>query len=225
MSAFNKSGQLYFFLDFISHNAWLAWHQVHALAARNDLVIEPVPVLFAGLLKAHGQVGPAEVPAKLKWMTWNVLRKARQHGIPLAPPHTHPFNPLLPLRVACCELPRTQRLDLIQRLFRAAWAEGRAISEPEVVAAVITEAGLNADLVLAEAQSEAVKARLRSNTEAAIAAGVFGVPTMIARGELFWGFDDLEHLENFLRGVDPLGDDREAYADWFAIRPSAQRTR
>lgn len=225
MSAFNKPGQLYFFLDFISHNAWLAWHQVQALAARNDLVIEPVPVLFAGLLKAHGQVGPAEVPAKLKWMTWNVLRKARQHGIPLAPPHTHPFNPLLPLRVACCELPRAQRLDLIQRLFRAAWAESRAVSEPEVVAAVITEAGLNADLVLAEAQSETVKARLRSNTEAAIAAGVFGVPTLIARGELFWGFDDLEHLESFLRGVDPLGDDRDAYAAWFTIRPSAQRTR
>lgn len=225
MSAFNKTTQLYFFFDFISHNAWLAWHQISALAARHDLVVEPVPVLFAGLLKAHGQTGPAEVPAKLRWMTWNVLRKARLHGIPIAPPHSHPFNPLLPLRVACCELPRAQRLDLINRLFAATWVQGRAVSEPDVVSAVITESGLNADLVMAEAQSEAVKARLRGNTDAAIAAGVFGVPSMIAQGELFWGFDDLGHLDNFLRGIDPLGSDRNADADWFNIRPSAQRPR
>ena len=225
MSRFNKSTQLYFFLDFISHNAWLAWHQIHALAMRHDLVVEPVPVLFAGLLKAHGLTGPAEVPAKSRWMIWNILRKAQQQGIPISPPHSHPFNPLLPLRVACCELPRAQRIDLIHGLFSAAWVQGRAVSEPEVVAEVITEAGLNADLVLAEAQSEAVKAGLRDNTEAAIAAGVFGVPSMIVRGELFWGFDDLEHLENFLRGIDPLGSDREAYADWFKLRASAQRKR
>ena len=225
MNSFNKPTQLYFFLDFISHNAWLAWHQVHALALRHDLVVEPVPVLFAGLLKAHGLVGPAELPAKSSWMIWNVLRKAQQHGIPIAPPHSHPFNPLLPLRVACCELPRMQRIDLINRMFAAAWTQGRAVSEPGVVAEVITEAGLNADLVMAEAQSAAVKTRLRDNTDDAIAAGVFGVPGMIVRGELFWGFDDLEHLDNFLRGLDPLGTDREAYADWFKVRASAQRKR
>jgi 2-hydroxychromene-2-carboxylate isomerase len=220
---FGKPNHLYFFLDFISHNAWLAWHQAPALAAQHGLVLEPVPVLFAGLLKAHGQIGPAEVPAKSRWMIWNVLRKARQQGIPLAPPHSHPFNPLLPLRVACCELPRAQRLDLINRLFRAAWVEGRAVSEPDVVSAVITEAGLDADRLMAEAQGEPVKARLRENTEAAIAAGVFGVPSMMVREELFWGFDDLEHLDNFLHGADPLGDDREIYADWFKVRASAQR--
>jgi 2-hydroxychromene-2-carboxylate isomerase len=220
---FNKPKHLYFFLDFISHNAWLAWHQAPALALQHDLILEPVPVLFAGLLKANNQVGPAEIPDKSRWMIWNVLRKAQQFGIPIAPPHSHPFNPLLPLRVACCELPRVQRLDLINRLFRAAWVESRAVSEPDVVAAVITEAGLNADVILAEAQSEAVKARLRQNTEAAIAAGVFGVPTLLVQDELFWGFDDLEHLQNFLRGIDPLGGDKAVYAGWFKVRPSAQR--
>lgn len=222
---FNKPNHLYYFFDFLSHNAWLAWQRSAKLAAQHDLILEPVPVVFAGLLKAHGQVGPGEVPAKLHWMTWNVLRKSKQHGIAFAPPHTHPFNPLIPLRVSCCDLPRSQRFDLITRLFSATWAESRAISEPEVVSAVITEAGLNAEALMAEAQTDAVKARLRENTDAAIAAGVFGVPTMLVRNELFWGFDDLENLENFLDGADPIGSDKEIYAGWFNLRASAQRKR
>lgn len=222
---FNKPTTLYFFFDFISHNAWLAWNRMPALAERHGLILEPVPVLFAAMLKAHGQVGPAELPPKRDWMLWNVLRKARQHGIPMAPPHSHPFNPLLPLRVACCELPRAQRRDLIHRLFRATWAEGRAVAEEQTVADIIAEAGLNADLLLAEARTEPVKARLRDNTDAALKAGVFGVPSMMVRGEIFWGFDDLEHLENFLSGADPLGADKNIYADWFQVRASAQRKR
>ena len=94
-----------------------------------------------------------------------------------------------------------------------------------MVGAVITEAGLNTDLLMMEAYTDEVKARLRENTDAAIAAGVFGVPTMMVRGELFWGFDDLDNLENFLSGADPIGDDRGAYADWFTLRSSAQRKR
>ena len=48
---------------------------------------------------------------------------------------------------------------------------------------------------------------------------------MLVRGELFWGFDDFENLENFLSGADPIGSDKEIYADWFKLRSSAQRKR
>ncbi len=56
---FDDPRRLYFFFDFISHNAWLAWNRVPALAQRHGLQFEPVPVLFAGLLNAHGQKGPS----------------------------------------------------------------------------------------------------------------------------------------------------------------------
>ena len=222
---YDNPRKLYFFFDFISHNAWLAWNQLPALAAKYDMTLEPVPVLFAALLQAHGQVGPAEVPAKSRWMLSNVLRKARLHGIALAPPASHPFNPLLALRLICCELPHAQRNDLIQRLFRATWAEGRAVHDADVLAQILTEATLDAELLLAEAQREPAKRTLRDNGEAAIKAGVFGVPTMIAGGELFWGFDDLQYLESFLQGADPLGSDRSIYDAWLHVRPSAQRKR
>lgn len=222
---FDQRGHLYFFFDFISHNAWLAWHKMPALAAKHGLILEPVPVLFAGLLQAHKQIGPAEVPPKLNWMLWNVLRKAQQHNIPIAPPHTHPFNPLLPLRIACCALPREQHLRLIHALFSATWAEGRAVSQADVAKDIITEAGLDAEALFAQAHTDTVKAALRQNTEDAIKAGVFGVPSMKVGDELFWGFDDLPQLENYLSGADPLNPDRNVYAGWQRVQPSAQRKR
>jgi 2-hydroxychromene-2-carboxylate isomerase len=214
--------RLYFFFDYISHNAWLAWNRVPALAQRHGLKLEPVPVLFAGLLDALGHKGPAEVAPKRDWMLWNVLRKAQQLGIALAPPHSHPFNPLWPLRLSCCELPEAQRLRLIDGLFRATWVDGRPVHEPEALRSVLAESGLDADTWLTDAASEPAKRRLRQNTEGALASGVFGVPTMMVRGELFWGFDDLEFLELFLQGRDPLGD-RAALRAWSEVRPTAQR--
>ena len=91
---------LRFYFDYISSNAYIAWTQLPALAKRYDLAVEPVPVLFAGLLEAYGQLGPAEVPVKAAWMAKNNLRKAVRLGIPLRPPVHHPFNPLLALRIS-----------------------------------------------------------------------------------------------------------------------------
>ncbi len=221
--SFSDPKKLYFFFDYISHNAYLAWTRMPALAQKYDLALEPVPVLFAAMLSHYKQLGPAEIPAKSRWMLWNVLRKAKQHGIAIAPPASHPFNPLLPLRLSCCEFPGILKIKLVDRLFRAAWAESRAIAEAETLRGLLVELGMDARKSLDDAQSEPVKQRLRQNTESALAASVFGVPTMRVRGELFWGFDDLEYLEMFLQGRDPLPADRGAYRAWLNIKPSAER--
>ncbi len=88
-----------FLFDYISHNAYLAWTQIGVVAARHGREVEPEAVLFAGLLNAHGQLGPAEIPSKARWMMLDVARKARRLGVPIAPPASHPFPPLLALRV------------------------------------------------------------------------------------------------------------------------------
>lgn len=221
---FDDPQRLYFFFDYISHNAYLAWCRAPALARAHGLQLEPVPVLFAALLSHYKQIGPAEIPAKSRWMLWNVLRKAQRLGIPMQPPHSHPFNPLLALRLSCA-VEGEQRIELVDRLFRATWAQGRAVSDPATVQGLLREWGQDAAALTAQAQSEPIKQALRQNTDAALAAGVFGVPTMKARGDLFWGFDDLEYLEMFLQGRDPLPADRSGYRDWFAVKPSAERTR
>ncbi len=224
MSAFADPSRLYFFFDYISHNAYLAWHRAPELAARHKLTLTPVPVVFGALLSHYRQLGPAELPAKSLWMLRNVLRKALIHGIPLAPPASHPFNPLLPLRVTCA-VDEAQRTALVNRVFRATWAEGRAVSEPDTVRALLLEQGLPADALLAAAATDTVKQRLRENTEQALALGIFGVPTLRARGELFWGFDDLEYLDMFLSGRDVLSAERRELAGWMSVRPSVERRR
>ena len=88
---------LRFYFDYLSTNAYLAWLQMPTLARRYGVVVEPVPVLFAGLLEAHGTSGPGEVPAKALWMFKNNLRKAALPGVPLNAPAFHPFNPLRPV--------------------------------------------------------------------------------------------------------------------------------
>ena len=216
---------LRFHFDYVSHNAWLAWHQAPAVAQRHGLQLTPVPVLFGAMLSHSRQVGPAELPAKSSWMLRNVLRKARLHGIPIAPPASHPFNPLLALRATCAVDDDAARVRVVERLFRATWAEGRAVHEPETVRALLLEAGQPADDLLAAAAAEPAKLRLRENTERALAQGLFGVPTMAVKGELFWGFDDLEYLDMFLDGRDVLSADRGELEAWTRVRPTAERRR
>lgn len=222
--AFADPQGLYFLFDFISHNAYLAWQRAQRIAAAYDLRFEPVPVVFGAMLSAHGQIGPAEVPPKSRWMLRDVLRKAARLGLPIAPPHSHPFKSLVPLRWACCTLDTPSRLRLIEALWSATWAEGLEVSNPAVVAAVVQRAGLDAAALEQEVATEAVKQRLRDYTDAALAAGAFGVPTMFVRGQLFWGYDDLDSLEAMLEGRDPLGDAPDFEA-WAAVRPSVQRRR
>ncbi|HEY8157006.1 MAG TPA: 2-hydroxychromene-2-carboxylate isomerase [Myxococcota bacterium] len=216
--------RLRFYFDYLSSNAYLAWTQLPNLASRFGVEIAPIPVLFAGLLEAHGQLGPAEVLPKAVWMAKNNLRKATLLGVPLNPPRHHPWNPLLSLRISSLPIPEAQRRSLIGALFQAVWVRGLHVSEPAVVEAVANEAGLDGPRLVEAAQQPEAKARLREQTDGAIAAGVFGVPTMKVEDELFWGYDDWPYLELFLAGKDPL-DPRESQRWFGSVRPSAVRNR
>jgi 2-hydroxychromene-2-carboxylate isomerase len=211
-----------FYFDFVSPNAYLAWTQLHALAARYGAVVEPVGVLFAGLLEAHGQLGPAEIPAKITWMSKNNLRKAARLGVALNPPAFHPFNPLLALRVSGLPLEPPERRALIDALFQAVWVRSLHVSEPAVVERLAGEIGLDGAALVAAAATPESKQRIRTQTDGAIARGVFGVPTMEVAGELFWGYDDFPQLELFLAGRDPL--EATEWRKWaVARRASAER--
>ncbi len=199
-----KSRSIRFYFDYISSNAFLAWTQLPAMAAKHGATVEPVPVLFAGLLNAHDQLGPAEVPAKAFWMFKNNLRKALLLGVPLNTPAFHPFNPLLALRVSSLTMEPETRSSLIDALFKAVWVEGLHVSEPAVVEHVADELGLDGAALVERAGLAEAKTQLRARTDDAIARGVFGVPSMEVEEEIFWGYDDFPYLELFLAGKDPL---------------------
>lgn len=210
-----------FYFDFLSPYAYLAWSALPAVAARHGRAVEPVPVLFAALLDAWGQKGPAEIPPKRVWVFKDALRHAHRLGVPFGAPPTHPFKPLLALRACSLDMPPEARRALVAGLFREAWGGGRGVDSPAVVAEVARDAGLDGERVVADAGAQDAKDRLRAQTEAAVAAGVFGVPTMETGGEFFWGYDSLGHLDRHLGGDDPATPER--LARWAHVTASAVR--
>ena len=170
------------YFDFVSPFAYLQSEQLAALAPRIEVRYRPV--LFAGLLHAHGQKGPAEIAAKRDFTYRYVVWQARRLGIPLKFPPEHPFNPLALLRLAlACECDA----KAVQRIFRFVWRDGRLPDLPIEWAELTDELGIR-DGAARIAAAE-VKEALRRNTDEAIARGVFGVPTLLIGSELFWGAD------------------------------------
>jgi 2-hydroxychromene-2-carboxylate isomerase len=193
-----------FYFDFVSPYAYLAWTQIGALAARHGRVVELVPTLFAGLLEANGQLGPAEIPRKRAYVFKDAARIASAFGVVLRPPPAHPFNPLLGLRVCSADLQPELRACAVDTLFRAVWGGGPGITEPATVQRLLDDAGLDGTALVAGAATDQIKQRVRAQTDDALAQGAFGVPTMLVDGELFWGVDSLQHVERRLDGNDPV---------------------
>ncbi len=210
-----------FYFDFISPNAYLAWHALRELAVSENLLIKPHPVIFAALLYEFDQRGPAEIGSKALWMGLNVQRKARKMNLALQPPASHPFNPLLSLRLVLSLDDEAERLDLIDQLFSAVWAQGVAGDRPEELLEWLHAALPGLKLSARAAETPAVKARLRASTEAAIKAGVFGVPTMVVDKMSFFGYDDMEFLHDYILGRDSIN--QHDIAAWQGIQPSAFR--
>ena len=184
--------------------------------------MEPVPVLFAALLDANGQRGPAEITRKRAYIFKDIVRSAHALGEPIAPPSSHPFNPLLALRVTTADLPApADRCTLIDAVFRATWARSLDVTESARMVAILDAAGLDGRALVDWAATPAAKDRVRAGTTGALDAGAFGVPTMIADAELFWGVDSLPHVERRLRGSDPI--DMVSLDCWAKVTPSARR--
>ena len=200
-----------FYLDFISPYAYLAFEKLPEALMGHSVQVSYKPILFAGLLKHHGQLGPAEIPGKREWTYRQVLWLAREHGVDLQLPAQHPFNPLGLLRLAlACGQGGLANRYVCETIFRHAWQSGADAADVQRLQALTTQLAPEHN-----PGSEAVKALLRANTEQAIAFGVFGVPTFEVDGKLFWGFDALPMLTAYLEGDTALED------EWLAgLRPA-----
>lgn len=189
------------YFDFISPFSYLQWQKVKASFDGRGTSGEviPVPIVFGAVLAAHGQKGPAEIAGKREFTYRHVLWQARQEGVALRFPPAHPFNPLAALRL-CIAAGSTARA--IDAVFDWIWKEGNPGDTFDALAPVAVALGIDP----ATAQGDAAKAQLRANTEAAIAAGVFGVPTLAFDGHLFWGNDAHDFALAALRDPAVLGD-------------------
>jgi 2-hydroxychromene-2-carboxylate isomerase len=182
------------YFDFVSPYSYFALHRLGELS-------HPVtyrPVLFAGLLNHWGQKGPAEIPAKRRWTYRSCTWLAKEQGVPFRFPAAHPFNPLPHLRLA---LACGNRPEAVKSIFEWIWIAGEHADDAARFAAFCGELGV------AESRLSEVKSELRANTEEAAARGVFGVPSLVIDGEVFWGADAIDFAKAYLADRDVLRND------------------
>jgi len=188
-----------FYFDFGSPYSYLAYKALPAIAAAHGAQIAWRPMLLGGVFKAIGGHSPAGNPAKRKWMDEDMRRWAARYGAAFSSNPHFPVNTLTIMRGAVGV--QMRGLDFpkyMETIFHAMWVEPRNLGDPQELAAVLRQAGFDADAFQAMVNDPEVKEQLKKNTEQAVARGVFGAPTFIVGEELFWGQDRLDFVAEAL---------------------------
>jgi 2-hydroxychromene-2-carboxylate isomerase len=188
--------QITFYIDFISPFANLAFEQLPKALEGLSYSVTYRPVLLGAMLRHHKLLGPAEVPSKRAWTYRHVLWLAHAQGVQMQMPAVHPFNPLplLRLSLAAASAGDPNRLQC-ETMLQHVWREGGDPNDATRLQALAQTLHL-----AMSPDDEAVKARLRANTDEAVAAGAFGVPSFVVDGRVFWGLDSLPMLRACLEG-------------------------
>jgi 2-hydroxychromene-2-carboxylate isomerase len=189
-----------FLFDFGSPNAYLAHCVIPDIEKRTGAAFTYVPILLGGLFKLTGNQSPmaafGHIKNKLQYEQLETQRFIRRHGI-----SDFRFNPFFPvntlgiMRGAVAAQESGDFVRYVDVMFRNMWETPKKLDDPAVVADVLAGAGLDADDLIARAQSGPVKARLLANTESAVSRGAFGSPTFFVGDEIFFGKDRLDAVE------------------------------
>ena len=189
--------------DFGSPNAYLTLRVLPDLLDRTGASLTITPCLLGGIFKATGNQAPmlqyAGVPAKLAYENLEMRRFIERHGLTRFRFNPHfPINTLLIMRGAIVAEDEGNLDDYIDAVNRAMWEEGLKMDDPEVATAFLSANGFDGPALLARTQEPAIKAKLAANTEAAVARGVFGIPTFFVGDQMFFGKDRLGQVEEAL---------------------------
>jgi 2-hydroxychromene-2-carboxylate isomerase len=194
------SKQVEFYFDFGSPTSYLAWTQLPAIVEQAGAELLWRPVLLGGIFQATGNASPVSVPAKGRWMLQDLGRFARRYGVPLSMNPHFPVNTLQLMRGAVgMQRGMPERFhDYVTAIFQAMWMGQANLGDAAVTASVLTAAGFDPDAVTALGQAQESKDRLRSETEAAVKRGLFGVPTLFVGGDMYFGQDRLDFVREAL---------------------------
>lgn len=189
-----------FYFDFGSPAAYLAYTQLPKLCAEAGASLIWRPILLGGVFQATGNRSPAEVKAKGAYMDLDLQRFATRYQVPFKLNPHFPINTLLLMRGAVgMQMQHPERFGAyVDAVFKAMWVDGRNLNDPATVGAVLHEAGFDPQALLALANAQETKDRLKAVTQEATARGLFGAPTMFVGDQMFWGQDRLDFVREAL---------------------------
>lgn len=194
---------LEFLFDFASPNCWLAYRALPPLLGRTGARLEIEPALLGGIFKATGNQSPfhafAGVKGKLAYEELEIRRFVAAHGLARFRMNPHfPVNSLLLMRGLLAAREAGEEARFLEAGLQGMWEEGLDLSDAETLKARLERAGLDGGALIARAQTPQIKAALAASTEAAVARGVFGLPTFFVGAEMFFGKERLAQIESEL---------------------------
>ena len=200
------SAPIEFIFDFGSPNAYLAYRALPPILARTSAQLIINPCLLGGIFKATGNTAPtvafAPIKGKVEYEMLEIRRFVAKHRLDKFRLNPHfPVNTLMLMRGFVAAQGAGQEAPYLEMGLQGLWEEGLKLDDPEVLARRIDSAGLNSASLLAAAQTDRVKLKLADNTAAAVARGVFGIPTFFAGGEMFFGKERLGQIEEAIEAA------------------------
>jgi 2-hydroxychromene-2-carboxylate isomerase len=190
---------LEFFFDYASPYSYFASAQVEAVAQRTGAEIRWRPFLLGAVFKATGHLPPISTANKAAWLLRDVQAWASHLGLPpFRMPENFPINSLKANRLALVAAEQGRVVPFSHVAFRAAFADGKDLADPQVLAELARGAELNPEQALAKSETQEIKDGLRRNTDEALERGAFGAPTFFVGEELFFGNDRLMFVEHAL---------------------------
>lgn len=196
-----EASAISFYFDFTSPYSYLASERIDELAAKYDRRVKWRPVMLGAAFKASGMPLLVTIPLKGEYSKRDFDRSARFMGIPYSFPPKFPVSSLVAARAYYwlhgqdCAKAR----EFARAVFRAYWIDGRDISETAVVLAIAGDQGLEVGACETAIGTQEIKDRVKNETDAAIAQGMFGAPYFMVDGEPFWGADRLPQIEKWLQ--------------------------
>ena len=195
-----------FIFDFASPNAYLAYRALPPILERTGAKREIVPCLLGGIFKATGNKAPmiafAQIKGKVEYEALELDRFVAKHK--LVKFRMNPHFPVISLMLMRGYIAAEQAgvaPAFLEMGLRGMWEDGLKLDDPEVLARAIDAAGLDSRSLMAAAQSEPVKQKLAANTAAAVARGVFGIPTFFVGKEMFFGKERLGQVEEAVEAI------------------------
>jgi 2-hydroxychromene-2-carboxylate isomerase len=183
-----------FWYEFASTYSYLSAMRIEALAASAGVEIAWKPLLLGPIFRAQGwDTSPFNLyPAKGRYMVRDIERLAAARGLPFKLPSPFPQNSLHAARLALIGFAEGWGVAFTRAVYEAQFADGANIGDKRVLGGLLARLGLDAEALLARSETPETKQRLRQQTEEAQELGIFGAPSFLTRGELFWGDDRLE---------------------------------
>ena len=192
-----------FYFDFASPNAYLSHKVLKQIVEKKNVEVKYIPVLLGGIFKATNNKPPMEqffgVKNKNEYQNLEMERFIKRHGL-----HNFKMNPHFPvislqiIRGAVAAEMDGYLEDYIDKVLVHMWEEPKKMDDPEVIKTAFEESGFDSEKLMAQMQDPDVKAKLISNTEAAVERGVFGIPTFFIDDEMFFGKDTIWQIEEML---------------------------